>query len=172
MEKYTWEKLQKEQIEWQTANFGEPRAYWCVLGIVEELGELSIAEEDKDVLDAIGDVMIYAAGYCSARGWSLSEITSDYRDENGFDSFEQALGQLARAQLKAEQNIRGSAEEHAEKAKLALGAIFYGLEVTLQELGINEVTEADDPLMAAMAAVWTGVVSKRDWVKNPKTGVN
>ena len=78
-------KLQSEQKEWGLRNFGEQPAYRMLLGAMEELGELAHAQlkgeqgirtgEDHSAAkkDAIGDIVIYLAGYCNAEGINMAE---------------------------------------------------------------------------------------------------
>ncbi len=69
-----WE-LQKQTAIWQTNNFSEAKAHQPLLGIIEEVGELSHAHlkqeqgirnsntEDKE--DAVGDIIIFLCHYCT-----------------------------------------------------------------------------------------------------------
>ena len=81
------ETFQQEQKEWAARNFPEVEAYQSLLGIFEEIGELSHAhlKEEQEIRgskdehraakkDAIGDAIVYMAQYCTAHGWSLAEI--------------------------------------------------------------------------------------------------
>lgn len=93
-------QLQEELAPWQERNFGgkapEPgRAYQCLLGVVEEVGELAHAQlkheqkirgVDAEVFeekakDAIGDIVVYLADYCNAQGWDLEAIVADTWDQ-------------------------------------------------------------------------------------------
>lgn len=81
-------QFQKELAEWlmqQPFGPGQP-PHEPLLGIVEEVGELAHAhlkeaqgirgtskELQAKGKDAIGDILVYAAGYCITRGWSLQE---------------------------------------------------------------------------------------------------
>lgn len=88
---FTLRGLQKEQEPWVDHNF-EPgntrnpaRAYKPLLGVVEEVGELSHAHlkslqgirtgEDHAAKskDAIGDLVIFLADYCTAMGYDFQE---------------------------------------------------------------------------------------------------
>ncbi len=83
---FTFHQLQVEVREWSTRNFGVNPALWKFLGIVEEVGELAHAElkmlqgirtnEDHEAKgkDAVGDMLVYLADFCSRRGWDLQEI--------------------------------------------------------------------------------------------------
>ena len=86
----TFLDLQLENAEWAEKNFGKDRpSYGPLLGAVEELGELAHAhlksaqgirsheDHDTNAKDAVGDVIIYLADYCTLRGWSLQQIVED-----------------------------------------------------------------------------------------------
>lgn len=89
----TLKEIQTEQVEWLKHNFPEfncQKAYWALLGVVEEVGELShsqlkseqgirgtqeeLAEKGKD---AVGDIIIFLLAYCSAKGWDCEEIVNE-----------------------------------------------------------------------------------------------
>lgn len=77
------DELQKTMHMWRRHNFPEADAEQQFMGMVEELGELAhsrlkriqnIRGEENLVeqeIDAIGDLLIYAFGYCSYRSLSL-----------------------------------------------------------------------------------------------------
>lgn len=80
-------QLQLEHRGWIAYNFPSRESYYHLLGAVEELGELAHAhlkgleqvrgtaqEHEAKAKDAIGDVIIFLAGYCSDRGFDLQEI--------------------------------------------------------------------------------------------------
>ena len=78
--------IQDEVGVWADKNFGKQAAYKPLLGIVEELGELTHAQlkmeqgirinEDhtEAAKDAIGDLMVYLMHYCYVRGFNIEEI--------------------------------------------------------------------------------------------------
>jgi NTP pyrophosphatase (non-canonical NTP hydrolase) len=83
-------EIQKEQSVWAVHNFGPRESIHALLGIQEEVGELSHVHlkflqkirnysqtvfEDK-ARDAIGDIVIYLMDYCNAQGWDLEEIVT------------------------------------------------------------------------------------------------
>lgn len=84
-----FKKLQLEQKEWQDKNFPNHKNHHCLLGLVEEVGELSHSHlkndqnirknEDhrKKTEDAIGDIIIYLAGYCNANGYDLEKCVKE-----------------------------------------------------------------------------------------------
>lgn len=86
----TFAKLQEEQRPWVKHNFPGRKPYFPLLGLMEELGELAHAHlkaeqgirGTKDELtekakDAIGDVIVFLADYCSANEYDLQEIIEE-----------------------------------------------------------------------------------------------
>ena len=88
------ETLQQEQNEWQNRNFPNTTKHQCLLGVTEEVGELSHAhlkceqgirgtsdEHIAEAIDAIGDIVIFLAGYCNSNGYDLSECVTKAWEE-------------------------------------------------------------------------------------------
>lgn len=86
--------IQLKQQEWAKRHFGDCPSYLPLLGIVEEVGELSHshlkqsqgirgdnAKHIADAKDAVGDIVIFLMDYCNRRGWDLQEIIEDTWDE-------------------------------------------------------------------------------------------
>ena len=81
-------QLQDEQRPWVKHNFGDRPAWQPLLGIVEEVGELCHAHlkhaqgirttEDHQAakVDAVGDIVVYLADYCTAEGIDLQRAVS------------------------------------------------------------------------------------------------
>lgn len=81
-------EFQQEVGEWSKRNFDNQVSYHPLLGVAEEVGELCHAhlkEEQKirvhedhvaAAQDAIGDILIYMADYCSRRGFDLEDCVS------------------------------------------------------------------------------------------------
>ena len=79
-------KLQDEQRPWVKHNFGDRPSWMPLLGAMEELGELAHAhlkdaqgirqgEDHKAAAqDAIADIVIFLADYCSAQGYDFESI--------------------------------------------------------------------------------------------------
>lgn len=78
---YTLEDLQGEVEKWSRYNFPGKKPYQPLLGVVEEVGELAHShlkneqgirgnsvEHFNKSIDAVGDVIIYLADYCSQMG--------------------------------------------------------------------------------------------------------
>jgi NTP pyrophosphatase (non-canonical NTP hydrolase) len=88
--------LQTQQAEWHQRNFpqDEGKPHRPLLGIVEEAGELAhahlkaeqgirgtAADHLGEARDAIGDIVIYLASYCSMTGIDLEEaVWQTWRD--------------------------------------------------------------------------------------------
>lgn len=82
---YNLARMQKEVNGWARTNFGETPSYRCLLGAMEELGELSHAhlKHEQGIrgmdaqkarlakIDAIGDIIIYLADYCNREGLDI-----------------------------------------------------------------------------------------------------
>lgn len=85
-------KLQKEQKEWSIKNRLKGDGNLMLLGIMEELGELSHAhlkdkqgirtnEKHKEAkIDAIGDIVTYIAAYCNAENIDMEKAILDTWD--------------------------------------------------------------------------------------------
>ncbi len=85
-----FEQFQAEVKEWAARNFPNNEPYYCLLGAVEEIGELSHAhlkelqqirgsaeKHQADAKDAVADCIIYLTDYCARRGWNLDEILQE-----------------------------------------------------------------------------------------------
>lgn len=82
-------KLQDEQRPWVKHNFGARPSWMPLLGIMEELGELAHSHlkqaqgirshEDHEAMakDAVADIVIFLADYCSARDFDLESLVSE-----------------------------------------------------------------------------------------------
>ena len=81
---FTFRDLQEEVANWSQANFDNQVPYHALLGIAEEVGELSHAhlkmeqgirgtsdEHMAEKVDAVGDILIYLADYCQRSGINL-----------------------------------------------------------------------------------------------------
>lgn len=85
-DEYTFHRLQQETAEWRDKNFPGYTPEDQLLGAIEELGELAHAHLkakqgirgnenlQHQAEDAVGDLIIYLAGYCSAAGLELQEV--------------------------------------------------------------------------------------------------
>ena len=90
----TLRELQSQQREWVERNFPGRQPFYSLLGAVEEIGELSRAhlkslqgirgsrdDHHAAKIDAIGDVVIFLADYCTANGIDFQSAVEDtWRD--------------------------------------------------------------------------------------------
>lgn len=97
-----FQRLQSEVDTWALKNFGLYRGlirhnnvegFPQLMGVMEEVGELAHAhlkeyqgirgstiEHQNKARDAIGDIIIYLADYCSIRGFNLQTIVENTWD--------------------------------------------------------------------------------------------
>lgn len=80
----TLKELQEERAKWAKENFPDATPEEQVMGAMEELGELCHAyfkgknkirggENLMAESDAVGDILIFLAGYCELRGFSMQD---------------------------------------------------------------------------------------------------
>jgi len=86
-------KIQEERRVWSEKNFPDQTTWQMLLGIVEEVGELSHAhlkesqhirtteDHEEKAKDAVGDILIFLLGYCSLRGFDVEKILKETWDE-------------------------------------------------------------------------------------------
>ncbi len=86
--------LQREHTEWVQHNFPEETTHQAFLGMVEEMGELAHAmlKSEQDIrgmsqaaahaakVDAVGDLVIFLAGFCTMHGIDLQDAVEDTWD--------------------------------------------------------------------------------------------
>jgi len=79
-------RLQDELFVWVSHNFGFRPLWHPLLGMMEELGELShaylkreqgirgtVEEHNAEIKDAVGDIVVYLADFCNAENIDLEE---------------------------------------------------------------------------------------------------
>ena len=150
-------EFQKEHQAWALKNFGQHEAWQPLLGIIEELGEYEEARAKGDipeVLDAIGDVMIFMADYCSCEGFLLETIVSNARTRILDSTLLIWGGKLCHHHLKKEQNIRGEQSAHRADIKVVLTYIVGILDIQARLLGTSVVD--------VTTKTWE-TVKQRDW---------
>lgn len=127
-------QLQTQVNAWARANFGPhvPPGHRALVGANEEMGELCATMADQ-ILEMVPVLLTL-----------------------------KAMGNADRAQLKGEQQIRGSAEEHEAKGKDAVADVVIYLADYCSAKGwdLGEIVET----------TWTRTVEKRNWRANPTTG--
>ena len=88
------DELQKNTMTWTAHNCPDAESYEPLLGIQEEIGELSHAwlkrkqgirgtykEHTEEMSDAIGDLLIYIADFCNKNFLSMQESLDTTWDE-------------------------------------------------------------------------------------------
>ena len=155
-------EMQKEQIAWSEKNFGKQPAHRPLLGIIEELAELSAAWDAKDkpeIIDAVGDVGVYMLDYCGKRGWAMQDLWDlRFQGLDAYWSLMPLIRKLAHHHLKGEQGIRGGAAVHDQALRTVLSDTLGKLQLIAGSVGTDFPT--------IINAVWAKV-RLRDWTKNP-----
>lgn len=111
-----YETLQEQVEEWSRTNFGDQPDVNPFIGTGEEAGELadtleSDATPDEDELDAVGDILIYAADCCARRDLDFADAYEAAREQEPvhdefFREWTAARGAFERSILKQRQGIR------------------------------------------------------------------
>lgn len=100
LQDYGLSAIQTEQDQWMNYNFPETTSIQQLLGVVEEVGELShfvlkrmqgiregvdnynnINSIEDHIKDAIGDITIYLMGFCNQRNYDYFEIIKETWDK-------------------------------------------------------------------------------------------
>lgn len=159
--------LQRDQQPWISHNFPNHRPWHPLIGLVEEFGEFAAANNEADRVDAVADVMIFAADYCTSMGWRIGDVWCESSLPQIINSAETQkpdvailinLGRLCHAHLKQSQGVR-TEEDWQSEGRQALARLFALLRIVS---GVDVVQ--------ATKRTWDSVVSKRDWLKNPAAG--
>ncbi len=169
---YVFSRLVREVGDWSRHNFGDQKgagALAPLAGIVEEIGELHIAESLDDVVDAYVDMTVFLADVCSRCGVRVfnpltgPEINSDVFDPS------YTLGKLSHAVLKFHQGIRGAGPDDIRKAaKTLLYEIIDGYYHDYAER-TGAPHKKIPHFCDQVERIWSKV-KQRDWKKWPGTG--
>lgn len=172
---WTFQTLQLEQKLWVLKNFGLRPSWMPLLGMAEEMEELSKASRQHDLEgfdDAVADIVIFMADFCTAMHFDLEALfyescfspdalwagaTFEFRPIADY------YGIVARGYLKHSQGIRGTPEKHLDTMREGLRGMISFLFVSLGErrqLGLH----------AVVRKVWETEVKPRDWKAYPSTG--
>lgn len=159
-------EMQESQRAWAKANFGEQTPIQMMMGILGELGEFAEAFEannNTEMVDAIGDVGVYLMNYCNLKGWSIESImklmTPVNRDAEHYPwKVMWFVRWLPHHQLKGDQNIRGGTAYHDDRMQRALGNMLWQLNAIATSMGTT--------FLDCLCKTWSKV-SKRDWVLHP-----
>lgn len=168
-----YKDLVTEITAWETKNWGTHKqiedgfkyAHQPLLGIVEELGELASLEKNiENIIDSVGDVMIFMVDYCSCMDIYFPQIMAFdfYKISVSHRKLLAKAGSLCHHHLKLEQNIRGSRDIHYRSIILLLSEIIN----VLYNLCWNEGLDFE----RCIFDTWNEV-KKRDWKSNKEEGV-
>lgn len=160
------QQLQRENLEWQERNFPDQTAHQALLGVVEEAGELAEAlgadPPYAEFFDAVADTAIFLTNYASKHGWDLGTMWAwRHAAEMPPRPLPILIGRLCRCQLKIEQGIRGSADEHKQRGYEAACALLAHLEHLCALMGRSFVE--------VVMQTWDEV-RLRDWQANKLDG--
>jgi hypothetical protein len=122
-------------------------------GIIEEIGELQSAVTEEDVEDAVGDIMVFMADFCSCMDIKLEDVIKPFdicipQTNHGIICL---VGRLCHSHLKFVQNIRTN-ENHIVKIKTSLREIVDYIRYKVQDFE------------STIEKVWNEV-KQRDWNK-------
>lgn len=166
-----FEQLQDEVGEWSIDNFGDQPDHYPFMGTGEEAHELADDVElegspSEAELDAIGDILVYAADFCARRGldyqaaYDAAQARTPIHDEF-FREWVGARGQLERSLLKRAQGIDDS-EKYADGERVGDAAEADALARALCALH-TLATERGYSLEECIQVAWYDEVIDREW---------
>lgn len=170
-------KLRSETGEWRDMNFPTANHRDQLLGVIEELGELSHAhlkeaqgirgsaeEHQHDAKDAIGDLIIYLTGYAQYVGVNIADAYEQVPHPTGWPERGDAqalifalsgqVGRLARGE-----NTKDVVIQYTRRA--ATGRIIQLCYLYCEARGWD--------FLRIVWETWA-VVNERNWQANPETG--
>ena len=166
--------FQAECNEWQNYNFPHTPASDVLHGVSEEFGELCHAlhiGRMGGMIDAIGDIGIFATNFANKMGIDIAKVVIDHGDAY-FEGQPRPyypypslfilgveIGRLHHAFLKARQGIRGASERQIEIA-------FANFWVQLTS---SAMVMCQKPLETILQDTWD-IVKKRNWRDHPEHG--
>lgn len=169
----------KEIVEahkvWANKNFPDMTAEDCLLGMVEEVGELAHAvlksrqgirnadKKEELVKDAIADIAIFTMDFCNRSGFDFNKFyyCNPHKPQMPLDKIENLM-------------VSGLAYNCGS---LGFDYSFFdvpGIEKHLKEIlgRLRILSDAYGFYLPEIIAETWEEVSKRDWTKNKETGVN
>lgn len=161
-----FKQLQTEVGEWSKENFpGQPDVN-PFLGSAEEAGELAEVirmdqNPDKEELDAVGDILVYLADFCSKRDLEYQRAYEESKNidlerRGFFREWVEARGRLTRSVLKTRQGIRLDEDRVGKEAEQnALAEMLATLRYLADERGYT--------LEEAIDYAWYDEVIDREW---------
>lgn len=163
--------LQEEVHEWSTDNFADQPSHYPFLGTGEEAGELaddvSFDESPtEEELDAVGDILVYLADFCSRAGLDLQKAYEDAEsDETRHDGFWRewaaARGEMERSLLKRLQGIDDS-DKYADGNRVGDKAEQQALRRMMRCL-VSLAEQREYELEECVQVAWNDEVIDREW---------
>ena len=159
-----FQRLLEEVGAWGEQNFGDQPAVTPLLGIGEEFSELiehleTNEEVAREELDAVGDLLVYAAAFCHRRDLEVNErllTASEQRHEDPLDGATVALGRLHRSVLKRRLEIRLDEDGVGDEAEQrAIGSLLCSLSTFAEVRGYT--------LAECIQVAWDEEGSNREW---------
>lgn len=167
----TFATLQDEVYNWSRENFGDQPATNPFLGTGEEAGELADdidldSAPDEEELDAVGDILVYAADFCARRDLDYQTAYEAAQDktpehDNFFREWTAARGQLERSILKIEQGI-DDADKYSDGTRVGPAAETNALARMLCALE-SFATDRGYSLEECIEVAWYDEVIDREW---------
>ena len=154
-----WSATQVLLARWEIEQFGYQLPAYACLGVGEEAGELLEAQTTEEVIDAVGDVLIFAAQLCTHFRVDLGTLVRLAGNATGSYDMFIAIGKLNHAVLKSAQRIRGY--DDRERARIAVAHCMIGV--------IRGVASFASDLDRAFFST-AETVMKRNWKINTQNG--
>jgi len=172
---------QEEVSAWSRHNFGEQTAERPLLGMIEELGELAhpvlkqaqgirVNEHRREqVIDAVGDLVIYSLDFCGRAGYDAAEAYQTAWDMRDLlhefkltDQFQCMFGAAAAIGKIARLHMRCNADKDNYMITMSHLGLLY---IHLQKFcGFMMIDFTD-----CVAQTWSKVKA-RDWTQNKVNG--
>jgi NTP pyrophosphatase (non-canonical NTP hydrolase) len=146
---------QRELKPWQKHNFPNSQPFEPLLGIVEEVGELQMADNKKEMDDAIADILVYLCDYANRFNIDAVVALNVAMAQEVFIDITAIVGKLCHYHLKCVQGIRYTSEEYEMNRQLYVGRIILWL-----------VEQHGDSYVATCLETEWAKVRQRDWQKN------
>lgn len=162
-------KIQLERDEWVKYNFPNAVPEQSVLGVIEEVGELthhflkkkqSIRGTDEEHLagmrDSVGDALVYLLGVCSGGGFSLQEAVDRGKQIN-------CVNETRAIFLTANRVGRMATDgwQFPHLARRHVGEVYWALASFCSHMSWD--------IQEVLQETWNQV-KKRDWISNPTDG--
>lgn len=158
--------LQIDLHRWAQEMFNGQPQFYAALGISEEVGELDLAlqnNDEEEIKDSIGDVLVYTTQLCTSNRLDFRTLTNDFVSYFDFEHYKPDLsqipatvGRVSHLVLKREQRIRGM--ENKDFYRLNLSSAIMRLCACLKTLASSK----DIDIKSTFTEVALKVM-KRDW---------